>query len=71
MILVSILPWLIGMSGLLYLAAALILGGGFLWWSLMLMYRPKASTAMDTFKYSIVYLMVLFPVLLVDHYLFT
>jgi protoheme IX farnesyltransferase len=71
MILVSILPWLIGMSGLLYLAAALVLGGGFLWWSLMLMYRPKASTAMDTFRYSIVYLMVLFPVLLVDHYLFT
>lgn len=71
MILVSILPWLIGMSGLLYLAAALLLGGGFLWWSLMLMFRPKASTAMDTFKYSIVYLMVLFPVLLVDHYLFT
>lgn len=70
MILVSVMPWLIGMSGPLYLAAALLLGGGFLYWSLVLMYRPKPSTAMDTFKYSIVYLMVLFPVLLVDHYLF-
>ena len=34
------------------------------------MYRPKQSTAMDTFRYSIVYLMVLFPVLLIDHYFF-
>lgn len=70
MILVSIMPWLIGMSGPLYLAAALLLGGGFLYWSLLLMFRPKLSTAMDTFKYSIVYLMILFPVLLIDHYLF-
>jgi protoheme IX farnesyltransferase len=35
-----------------------------------LMFKPKQSTAMDTFRYSIVYLMVLFPVLLADHYLF-
>tara|TARA_R110002072_G_scaffold269868_3_gene429524 strand:- start:69856 stop:70902 length:1047 start_codon:yes stop_codon:yes gene_type:complete len=70
MLLVSILPWLIGMSGLLYLLAAVVLGAGFLFWSLLLMYRPKQSTAMDTFRYSIVYLMVLFPVLLIDHYFF-
>lgn len=70
LLLVSVLPWLIGMSGPLYLLAALVLGGGFLVWSLLLLYRPKPSTAMDTFRYSIVYLMVLFPVLLVDHYLF-
>jgi protoheme IX farnesyltransferase len=57
------------MSGPIYLLAAVVLGLGFLWWSLMLMYRPKASTAMDTFRYSIVYLMVLFVVLLIDHYL--
>jgi heme o synthase len=68
LLLVSIMPWLIGMSGLLYLLAAVILGLGFLVWTLILMFRPTASTAMDTFKYSIVYLMVLFPVLLVDHY---
>ncbi|HBX38524.1 MAG TPA: protoheme IX farnesyltransferase, partial [Pseudohongiella sp.] len=55
LLLVSILPWLIGMSGLLYLLAAVVLGVGFLVWSLLLMFRPKPSTAMDTFKYSIIY----------------
>jgi heme o synthase len=69
MILVSILPYLTGMSGPLYLLAAVVLGLGFLYWSLRLMFRPAPSTAMDTFRYSIVYLMVLFVVLLVDHYL--
>ncbi len=69
MVLVSILPYLTGMSGPLYLLAAVVLGAGFLYWSLRLMFRPAPSTAMDTFRYSIVYLMVLFVVLLVDHYL--
>lgn len=69
MVLVSILPYLTGMSGPLYLLAAVVLGLGFLYWSLRLMFRPAPSTAMDTFRYSIVYLMVLFIVLLVDHYL--
>jgi protoheme IX farnesyltransferase len=69
MFLITLLPYLTGMSGPMYLLAAVVLGLGFLWWSLMLMYRPKASTAMDTFRYSIVYLMVLFVVLLIDHYL--
>ncbi len=69
MFLITLLPYLTGMSGPIYLLAAVVLGLGFLWWSLMLMYRPKVSTAMDTFRYSIVYLMVLFVVLLIDHYL--
>ena len=69
MILITLLPYLTGMSGPIYLLAAIVLGLGFLWWSLMLMYKPKPSTAMDTFQYSIVYLMVLFIVLLTDHYL--
>lgn len=69
MFLITLLPYLTGMSGPIYLLAAVVLGLGFLWWSLMLMYKPKASTAMDTFRYSIVYLMVLFVVLLIDHYL--
>lgn len=69
MFLITLLPYLTGMSGPIYLLAAVVLGLGFLWWSLVLMYKPKASTAMDTFRYSIVYLMVLFVVLLVDHYL--
>jgi len=69
MFLITLLPYLTGMSGPIYLLAAIVLGLGFLWWSLVLMYKPKPSTAMDTFRYSIVYLMVLFVVLLTDHYL--
>jgi protoheme IX farnesyltransferase len=69
MFMITLLPYLTGMSGPLYLLAAVVLGLGFLAWSLLLMFKPKASTAMDTFRYSIVYLMVLFVVLLVDHYL--
>jgi len=66
----SVFPFFSGMSGWLYLTAALALGAGFMVWSLLLMYRPKPTTAMDTFKYSIVYLAVLFVALVVDHYLF-
>lgn len=69
MFLITLLPYLTGMSGPIYLLAAVVLGIGFLTWSLLLMYRPRPSTAMDTFRYSIVYLMVLFIVLLTDHYL--
>lgn len=69
MFLITLLPYLTGMSGPIYLLAAVVLGLGFLAWSLLLMFKPKASTAMDTFRYSIVYLMVLFVVLLADHYL--
>lgn len=69
MLLVTLLPYLTGMSGPLYLLAAVVLGLGFLVWALLLMYKPKPSTAMDTFRYSIVYLIVLFVVLVIDHYL--
>ena len=69
MFLVTLLPYLTGMSGPIYLLAAVVLGLGFLVLSLLLMFLPKPSTAMDTFRYSIVYLMVLFVVLLTDHYL--
>ncbi len=67
---VSVLPYFSGMSGLLYLLAALALGVGFVVWSAKLLFRPQATTAMDTFRYSIVYLAVLFVALVVDHYLF-
>ena len=66
----STFPYFSGMSGWLYLASALVLGAGFMVWSLLLMYRPKPSTAMDTFKYSILYLALLFVALVLDHYLF-
>lgn len=67
---VSVLPFLTGMSGALYLTVALALGASFLHWSFKLMSKPEPSTAMDTFKYSIVYLAVLFVALVVDHYLY-
>ncbi len=67
---VSVLPFFTGMSGWLYLVSALALGAGFMYWSTVLMVRPGPTTAMDTFKYSILYLALLFVALVVDHYLF-
>ena len=69
LVLVSVFPFLSGMSGLLYLVSALALGVGFIVWSGLLMFKPKPSTAMDTFRYSIAYLALLFIALVVDHYL--
>ncbi len=69
LVVVSVFPFLSGMSGLLYLLSALALGAGFIVWSGLLMFKPKPSTAMDTFRYSIVYLALLFIALVVDHYL--
>ncbi len=69
LVVVSIIPYLSGMSSLLYLSAAVALGAGFMFWSLKLMRNPAQRTAMDTFKYSIVYLALLFVALVVDHYL--
>jgi len=70
LLVVSVFPFFSGMSGLLYLVAAVALGLGFLVWSGLLMFKPKPATAMDTFRYSIVYLALLFVALVVDHYLF-
>jgi protoheme IX farnesyltransferase len=67
LVLVTVVPFLIGMSGGLYLAAALLLGGRFIWFAWKL--RRDASLAMPAFRYSIVYLFGLFSVLLADHYL--
>lgn len=68
LIISTILPYLSGMSGLLYLIAALALGAIFLYYAIALMYFPKENTAIRTFNYSIVYLLLLFIVMLVDHY---
>jgi protoheme IX farnesyltransferase len=66
---VSLLPFAIGMSGWLYLVAALALGGGFLYWAVVLLRNRNPRAPMETFRYSIVYLGILFTVLLIDHYL--
>ena len=68
MIMVTLLPFAVGMSGWLYIIGALILGAGFLYWAIMMMLGRKPDAGMDTFKYSIVYLMALFIIMLVDHY---
>jgi len=67
---VTLLPYLTGMSGLLYLAAALLLGAVFIRHAIALR-RPDAppQLPMKVFRYSINYLMLLFAALLVDHYL--
>ncbi|MFT4821777.1 MAG: protoheme IX farnesyltransferase [Candidatus Pseudothioglobus sp.] len=70
MVLVSVLPYLIGMSNLLYLVSALALGAGFLYWSLVLIIGNNKRAPIETFRYSIVYLMLLFLALLIDHYAF-
>ena len=70
LLLVSVFPYSTAMSGALYLGAALTLGFGFLGWSYKLMFKPTPTTAMDTFKYSNVYLALLFIALVIDHHLF-
>ena len=69
LIIVSVLPFVFRMSGLFYLAGALLLGGGFLYYAIKLMKGDDDSIAMKTFGYSIWYLMAMFSILLVDHYL--
>lgn len=69
MILVTVMPYLIGMSNLIYLVSALLLGGGFLYWSLVLYKGQNRQAPMKTFRYSITYLMLLFVALLADHYI--
>ena len=69
LVVVTVLPWAAHMSGVFYLAGALVLGGVFLWYAWKLLDPPDEFFAMRTFKYSIVYLMALFAFLLVDHWL--
>ncbi|MCZ6804016.1 MAG: heme o synthase [Proteobacteria bacterium] len=66
---VSLLPYLVGMSGLFYLLGAVILGAGFLYYAIRMMYDHEDQLAMKTFSYSIIYLMLMFALLLIDHYI--
>jgi len=69
LLVITVLPYLTGMSGLFYLGGALVLGGAFLYYAIRLLNPPDDFFAMRVFNYSIVYLMALFAFLLVDHYL--
>jgi len=65
----SIMPFVYGMSGWLYLAAAAVLGGIFIAYAVRIYVDYSDALARRTFRYSIVYLAALFAALLVDHYL--
>jgi protoheme IX farnesyltransferase len=73
LVIVTTLPYLTGMSGLLYLAGVSVLNAGFLWYALRLLVTDKDTDQdtlpMQTFGYSVQYLMALFVLLLADHYL--
>jgi heme o synthase len=71
LVLVTLLPYLTGMSGLIYLIAAIGLNARFLWHSVALKVTRRDELPMRVFRFSISYLMWLFLALLVDHYLMT
>jgi protoheme IX farnesyltransferase len=66
---VSLLPFATGMSGVLYLIGALLLDAGFIFYVVRLWRSDDNKNALYTFNYSIFYLLILFVVLLVDHFL--
>jgi heme o synthase len=66
---ITLLPYLTGMSGPLYLLGAVTLGCGFLYYAVQLKVDGDRNTAMRTFSYSISYLVALFGFLLIDHYI--
>ena len=66
---VSLLPYVVRMSGAIYLLAALLLGGLYLFHALSIRRAYSDEVAQKAFRYSIVYLSALFAALLVDHYL--
>lgn len=67
--LVCLMPYLIGMTGAIYLVGTVLLNLWFMGYAWQLKFHAKADTAIKTFRFSIVHLMLLFLLLLVDHYL--
>ncbi len=68
LIISTMLPYVVGMSGFIYLVGVTLLNIRFLYWALRLYRGAYEQAAMKTFWYSIIYLMLLFVLLLVDHY---
>ncbi len=69
LIAVTLLPFATHMLNTLYLLGAVVLGLGFLYYAIVLMIGKNPNAGMDTFRYSIIYLMALFGIMLLDHYL--
>lgn len=68
LIVVTVIPYLIGMCGKLYLVGVMLLNLRFLHWAYILYSKCPPKSALNTFKYSIIYLLGLFILLLIDHY---
>ena len=69
LVLVTLLPFLTGMSGIIYLAGVLVLDARFIYYAARLKFSPRPQLPMRLFRYSISYLMWVFAALLIDHYL--
>ena len=69
MLLVSLFPYFVKMSGAFYLVSALVLGLIFLWYAFSLYVDDSNSLAMPTFQYSIYYIFLIFLALLIDHFM--
>jgi protoheme IX farnesyltransferase len=69
MLLVSLFPYFVMMSGAFYLVSALVLGSIFLWYAFRLYVDDSNSLAMPTFQYSIYYIFLIFLALLIDHFM--
>lgn len=67
---VTLLPFATRMCGPLYLLGAVVLDIGFLYWAVAMLIGKNPDAAMQTFRYSIIYLMGLFIIMLADHYIF-
>ncbi len=68
LVFVTMLPYVTGMSGLIYLISAIVLGGKFLHYAIRLRSDDGVKLPMQVFRYSINYLMFLYAALLIDHY---
>ena len=69
LILVSLLPFVVMMSGILYFISALILGFIFLYYAVRLYFEEDNASAFPTFVYSIYYIFLIFAALLIDHFI--
>ena len=68
LVIISLMPYLTHMSGVVYLVGTLVLDAGFMYYALRLKCCRDDRVAMQTFGYSILYLMGIFALLLIDHY---
>ena len=69
MFLITLLPFATILSGWIYLVSAVILGVIFLYWSIEILREKNPKAPMETFKYSINYLLLLFVAMLADHWI--